>query len=247
MISGRVNLCESIRFILSRERFREKSFVSSPDRVKTERMSRARYQKLSDKEVSQILAEVGSLLPTGFSGTDPYPVILKRSYSFYSGWSALEINRASDIDSEPLLLLMPAKPDKSQTILVDYRMETIRRLNKTVPLKLNAANAAEYASFVLKYTRGEEGRFIPLKEIEELSWREEPPNAAKRGIASLIQPPRLVEADDTAHSYAVMLCVLFQRHLFSLSLQIDRDGTLHVLDRTLLIEDLPVQDDIIRL
>jgi hypothetical protein len=189
------------------------------------------------KELQDLLKDQ---LPPGYHDLQKYD-ILKGHLRFYPGWWYAEMFKA-DGDRKTVL---SALYSEEEAILLDYQSRTIYELNNKIPVKLSAGNVCEYVEFFFDHTRGPEGRMIVINNTDQFQWREEPPLAVRKALASVIHPMSVSAWDERENKFEVSAHLLFRNHLFNTLIHIDRHGRVDIQDRVLQVEDMPVMDDVI--
>ena len=123
--------------------------------------------------------------------------------------------------------------------------DNIYALNTKLPIKLDEHNIAEYVRFFFKYVRSAQGKFNVTESVDDINWREEPPPAASRAISDLLMPVTLKEKTDDG-KFHLEMSVIFKTSLFKVSCEVNQEGFVDVLQEILLIEGLPVLDDVLK-
>lgn len=196
------------------------------------------FTKLELDEVATIMDKVNPLL----EGTlfDPVETtIMAQDIGFYEGYRFLDI---ADHTVMPVMRCYAIyKPD--DVVMLNWTNEPIYALNKRVPIKLNSENVADYVRFFFTYVRGVHGRFIISENVDDIQWKEEPPPSARRAIGKMLAPVTLKETSEQGvfHLEAYMM---FRDSLFKSQVYVQPDGMIQLIDEELLIEDMPVLDDV---
>jgi hypothetical protein len=167
-------------------------------------------------------------------------VILAMDMPFYPGYRFLELSDHS---------IMPAR----RTPLVygpygvtplDWTNAPIYQLNETVPIALNEKTIGYYVRFFFTYVRGRHGRFLIVESVDDISWKDEPPPVARKAIGELIAPVQ-VRGIDPDGSYTVAVRMMFKDSLFKTNVRISPKGVVTMQDEELVVEDIPVLDDVL--
>lgn len=196
------------------------------------------FEKLELAEVATILDRLNPL----FQGSVFDPVettVLGATLPFYPGHRLLEIS--DHTVSPPLQRFVLYGQDSA--IVLDFTNAPIYALNKELPLQLNAETVFDYARFFFTYVKGRHGRFLISEGVDDINWKEEPPPAARKAIGKMLRPLAL-KTQDSDGSFLMEATVMFKNSLFKSDIRISADGSVSLSNEELLIEDMPVLDDV---
>jgi hypothetical protein len=202
-------------------------------------MSKTKYDSLTDTEKEKLAKTLKNELPEPYQDLTRYNV-LKHEYDFYPGWICYEIGQREQLHGKPLIALV--KGDKG--ILLDWNPQTVYTINQEIPLNLTVRNVCKYLEFFFQYTRVPEGRMLIVNNSDHFQWREEPPLAVRKTLASVIQPAMVVAWDEDENTYEVNAFLMFKNHLFNALIQINHKGIIEILDRSVQVEDMPLISDL---
>jgi len=196
------------------------------------------FQKL---ELSDVATYLDTLNPA-FDGEivfDPVETtILSVDLSFYEGYKFLEISNHS---VSPSLQRHVVFSD-GKNVVLNYTNVPIYDLNKTVPIVLNDDTVSDYVKFFFAYVKGKHGRFLISESVDDINWKEEPPPAARKAIGKMLKPIEILSFEGGI--YHLEATMVFKDSLFKSDIYIDSHGTVTLKDEELLIEDMPVLDDV---
>jgi len=201
-------------------------------------MIQQNFEKLELAEVATVLDRLNPL----FQGSVFDPVettILGAELPFYAGYRLLEI--ADHTVSPPMQRFVLYGQDSA--IVLDFTNAPIYALNKELPLQLNKDTVFDYARFFFAYVKGRHGRFLISEGVDDINWKEEPPPAARKAIGKMLRPLALKSSDPDG-SYLLEATVMFKNSLFKSDIRISSDGNVSLSNEELLIEDMPVLDDV---
>lgn len=201
-------------------------------------MYREAFKKLELEEAALILDAVNPLL----EGTpfDPIEtVIMAWDMDFYPGYRLLEI---ADHSSTPVLKRFVVYSADYQVVL-DWKNETIYALNQKLPIQLNDQNVVDYAIFFFTYVRGKHGRFLIVENVDDIQWKDEPPPNARKAISKMIEAVQVIGNGDDGE-VKLSACMMFKDSLFKSEILVKPDGHVVMDNEKLLIEDIPVLDDV---
>ncbi len=201
-------------------------------------MYKEAFTKLEVEEAALILEEVNP----AFDGLVFDPVqatILAWDTPFYKDYRFLDI---ADHTSMPALQRFVVYKPGDVTVL-DFTNEPIYALNQKVPVKLAEGNIEDYIRFFFTYVRGRHGRFLIAENVDDIQWKEDPPPPARTAIGKMLCPITLrqVDKDGTFH---LEMCMMFKDSLFKSKVAVDKQGFVTLSDEELMIEDMPIIDDV---
>lgn len=199
------------------------------------------FQRIEGEEAQAILDRINPELDAEAYQGDSI-AILAQNLPFYSGYQFLEI---SDHAAHPVRThYLIYKAD--DVVLMNWTNEPIYALNQKVPISLTDDNLALYIQFFFTYVRGRHGRFLIVEAVDDVAWREDPPPPVRKSVGSMITPITKVniESDGT---YIMKANMMFKDSLFRASVHVKSDGTVSLSDEELVIEDMPVLDDVLGL
>ncbi len=202
-------------------------------------MYREAFEKLELDEVATILDQVAPLLD-GVQFDPIETTIMAVAVPFYKNFRFLDIADHTHMPSSHRYVMY--SPQKSRAI--DFTNEPIYALNEDVPIQLNYDSVRDYVRFFFTYVRGKHGRFLVIENIDDINWKEDPPPASRRTIGKMIMPVTLktIEPDGIFRLEATML---FKDCLFKGDISVTPAGLVTLENEQLLVEDLPVVDDIL--
>lgn len=199
------------------------------------------FKKLELDDTATILDLVSPHLDV--SPLDPLQtIVLGVALPFYKGYQFLDISDYGQVPALRFFVLYNAKT--GDAIKLNWTNEPIYALNKKLPVSLSEKNITDYVRFFLSYVRGKHGRFIPVENVDDIAWREDPPPAARRAISKMITPITL-EAHEKGGEYKLKACMMFRDSLFKADISVTEKGDVQISGEELLIEDMPVLDDVL--
>ncbi|HEU4839524.1 MAG TPA: hypothetical protein VFS88_08960 [Micavibrio sp.] len=166
--------------------------------------------------------------------------VMIHNLPFYENYFIAEISRH---DQQPPIVRAAVCNDKGEINVLNWSNEPIMALNKKAPIALNEENTPDYIRFFFTYVRGSHGRFLIIDTVDDIDWREEPAPAGRKALAKMIEPLHVKKRmDDGTVIYAVS--VIFKDSLFAAEAHVRLDGTISLHNEELLVEDIPVADDL---
>jgi hypothetical protein len=204
----------------------------------TSNMFQEAFEKLDLAEVATILDQTAHLFEAVYF--DPVEtVIMAINIPFYPGCRLLDIADYSPMP--PTRRYMIYSPQNAA--ILNFTNQPIYQLNAEIPIKLDETTISDYTRFFFSFVRGRHGRFIICENIDDIQWKEDPPPSARKAIGNMIIPVT-VKNIDTAGTYNLEATVVFKDSLFKTDIAITKTGTVTLSNEQLLIEDMPVLDDV---
>lgn len=202
-------------------------------------MFRDAFVKLDMLEAEALLQELNPLLD-GAPLNPQTATILTMALSFYPGYRFLDIADHNQIPPRRIhALYAPGK-----LVVLDWTNGPIYAMNQKKLLQLDDSNVAEYVRFFFTFVRGRHGRFLITESVDDIAWKDEPPPTARKAIGNLIEPARLTGTDPDG-SYFLTVRMMFKDSLFKANVTVKPDGQVSLSDEELVVEDMPVQDDVL--
>ncbi len=195
------------------------------------------FEKLEPAEIETILTHINPLLEdTQFDPADT--TIMALDIPFYNAVRLLNIADHTVMPANKCFVLY--NPVKS--VVLNFTNEVIYSFNKEAPIQLDEENIEDYIRFFFNYVRGKHGRFLIVENIDDINWKEDPPPNARKAIGAMISPVILLDAYEDG-SYHLECCMVFKGSLFRSNIDVDAQGTVNLTNEELLIEDMPLLDD----
>lgn len=165
-------------------------------------------------------------------------VALVHDLPFYQGYRFAEI---ADHESTPPRSRFIVQKDADITVL-DWTNGPIYLLNEKVPIRLDHHNVIDYVRFFFSYIRGRHGRFLVTETVDDIRWQEEPPPAARKAVGKMLLPLRVTGQEDSG-DYLLESTMVFKDSLFRAKIRVKENGRVELFDEELVLEDIPVLDD----
>lgn len=202
-------------------------------------MTKDAFSRLEKEDIEIALAAINPLIDGSDYSTD-HVTILSWPLSFYPTYRLLDI---ADYEAVPVRRNFAIyKP--GHAVVLDTTNAPLYRLNKDIPVQLGKDNVTDYIKFFFANTQGRSGRFQIVETVEDISWVEDPPPAVRKAIGEMVEPVSLLEASKT-DGFRLRACTIYRKALFAVDIVVAPDGTVSLEKETLLIDDLPVVDDIL--
>ncbi len=202
-------------------------------------MQQLAYIKLNKSETKDILLVLGDRLDLADVSADTID-ILSASLPFYPGYRLLELTDRSTSPIKRRFVIY----QNDDIVFMDYTNVPIYELNNRVPIVLTKETLFDYVRFFFRFVRGRHGRFIVTESLDDIQWREEPSVNNRRSLDKMIEPLHIKEINDDG-SYVLLANVIFKDALFGCNINVKQNGIIRLSDENLLVEALPVVDDVL--
>lgn len=166
--------------------------------------------------------------------------VMIHNLSFYENHFLVEVSRH---DQHPPLTRVAISNDKGDVTVLNWTNEPIHKLNREVPIHLAEDTMLDYVRFFFTYVRGSHGRFLVIDSVDDIDWREEPAPAGRKALGKMIEP-MMVKAREKDGTVVFSLSIVFKDSLFTAEAHLKPDGYLSLHNEELLVEDIPVADDL---
>lgn len=196
------------------------------------------FIKLDRMQAVKMTDLINPRLDTQF---DPETATLMiHNLSFYEGHYIVEL---TDHTQHPPVTRVVVCNDGGDVHVLDWTNKPIFALNKSVPINLKDDRLLDYVRFFFHYVRGKHGRFLIIDNVDDIDWREEPAPAGRKALGKMIEPLQIKkkEADGTI---VMQASIIFKDSLFAGEVHIKPDGHIVLQNEELLVEDIPVADDV---
>ena len=127
--------------------------------------------------------------------------------------------------------------------MLDWTPSPIYALNETVPLMLSEDNVDDYVRFFLKYVRGTKGLILLAENVDDIEWKDDPPPPARKAIGKMLVPVNVIEKKKDS-SFVLEVTAMMKDSLFKVHALVSETGILSFQNEEILVEDMPVLDDV---
>lgn len=165
--------------------------------------------------------------------------ILAQDISFYPGYRFLEITDNSSVPACTRFVIDGGE----QIHVLDWTPSPIYALNETVPLMLSEDNVDDYVRFFLKYVRGTKGLILLAENVDDIEWKDDPPPPARKAIGKMLVPVNVIEKKKDS-SFVLEVTAMMKDSLFKVHALVSETGILSFQNEEILVEDMPVLDDV---
>lgn len=200
------------------------------------------FKKLELEEIALLLEDINPAL----EAIDFDPVhtdILSINVPFYAGYSFLDITDHLVPANRRFVLFKPATTGiEADVVVLDWTNEPIYLLNARAPIQLDENNVADYVRFFFAYVRGKFGRFIISENVDDILWKEEPPPQARKAISKMLLKIEPLKEENGV--FFLKATMMFKDSLFQSDIEVKSSGFVTLSNEELLVEDMPIRDDI---
>lgn len=198
----------------------------------------ASFYKLSFTESETVAADANPLFRD--AAFDPLTAtMLAQELAFYPGYRLVEIVDRSVVPHTRRMIVH--KP--GHAIVLNWTNAPVYALNKSGALNLTDDTVADYVRFFYQVVHGQHGRFTIVEAVADIPWHEDPPPAVRKSVGRMIQPVQSI-GQDKHDTFALMACIVYRSALFRATVKVDAAGHVTLHDQELLVEDMPVRDDV---
>lgn len=184
---------------------------------------------------------IGQAAPSFDIAFDPASTtVMVHDLEFYKGYFLAEFSRT---DQHPPAIRHAVCNDKGEVHVLDWTNAPIYDLNKSIPITLDEENMANYVRFFFRQVRGKYGRFLIVDTVDDIDWREEPAAAGRKALGKMIEALH-VKSRNPDGSVIFNASIIFRHSLFAAEIHLQKDGNIHLQNEELLVEDIPVSDDL---
>lgn len=196
------------------------------------------YEKLDLDETATIIEMVNKQVEGSLF--DPLETtILAIDVPFYKDYRFLDI--ADHATKPPLQRYVLQKKGTQDFTLLDWTYKTIYDLNEKAPIELTDKNIIDYVRFFYQFVKGRHGRFIICESVENIHWKDEPPEEIRKALNQVLVPFKIIEKREDG-VYKMHGCMMLKDALFKVDIYVEPNGRITMADHEILIEDIPVLD-----
>ncbi len=208
-------------------------------------MFRDSYKPLTANKIDTLIKIINPKITTSpFESAQTKAI--SHSLPFYPAFQFVEMRKANANPPLKLNLFAPIDYknwDEENVCLLDGTNSIFYRLNKEIPILLNKSTVHSYVTFFFAYVRGAQGQFQILSSIDDIQWHEAPGPSGIKALSKMIAPLKIIEQNDD--EYILKSTILFKDSLFESDIHVAQNGMIALKDQKILVEDLPVVDQIL--
>lgn len=167
--------------------------------------------------------------------------VLSYEPSFYPGYKLLEITDREQVPYVTRIILFGEK--KKDVVVLDWTSAPIYALNERLPIDIDVHNVSAYVRFFFQYVKGAKGSFIIVESSDDMKWKDDPTPAGRKALGDMLEPLQVTDEKDGGFTLAA--CFAYRGSLFSADIRVDKIGQVMMQNEELLIEKIPVMDDLL--
>ena len=200
------------------------------------------FIKLESADAARIVGQIKGDLDVMFA--DPAAVtVLAADVAFYPGYHLLEIVNHTQMNAVTCHVVY----SEDHWQVLDYRNACLFDLNASVPIKLSNVSVVEYIKFFFRFVKGKHGYFHVVQSVDDIAWKDDPPPQARKAIGAMIEPVSLEAIGKKGTDKGVYMCqahMIFKNALAKADIHVKPDGHVEIKNEEILIEDMPILDDV---
>lgn len=127
--------------------------------------------------------------------------------------------------------------------ILNWSNAPIYTTNEKAPINVNEENAPEYVKFFFNFVKGRHGRFVIVENVDEIAWEGDVPAKGKEAVAKIIKPVSVSSVEDG--KITLLAFMVFKDSLFRANVHVERDGMVSLSDEALVIEGMPIVEDVV--
>ncbi len=203
------------------------------------------YKPLSQNKIDTLIEIINPILDiSNFEGAQTKAI--SHPLPFYPAFQFIEVRKTNA--SPPLKLNIIAPMDYKKWTgdnisLLDGTNAVFYVLNKEIPILLNESTVHSYVTFFFNYVHGAQGQFQILSSIDDINWHEAPGPSGIKALTKMISPLKIFEKNEDG--FLLKSTILFKDSLFESDIHVAQNGIITLKNQKILVEDLPVTDQIL--
>ena len=198
-----------------------------------------KFTEIKDGEAAALLDKINEQIEGQKLNTASVK-ILSTDLNYYPSCSFIEVSSGDPLDKRQISLLQ--NNQVNEVYILNGTNEPIYKLNAELPIQLNKENVCAYARFFFSFVSGRHGRFLIIDSPDDIDWREEPAPNAKKALCKMIEPLSVISEDD--QHFTLKSSIIFKNSIFETDVIVQKDGQITLTRQEILVEDIPVLDDI---
>lgn len=198
------------------------------------------WEEIDPEEMPRLVAQINqSLKERQF---DPNTTIGRRQpLPWYAEYEFLEL--VDTATSGPTFTRRVIyRPD--DFYVLNWTNGPIYTANDKAPIMVNSDLAADYAKYFFNYVKGRHGRFVIVDSADEIMWEESVPAKGKEAVAKIVKPTTIINEEPNG-KITLLSFMVFKDSLFRANIHVERDGMVSLSDEALVIEGMPIIEDVV--
>lgn len=199
------------------------------------------FTKLNEDLAQPVLDHLNEAFPDLELDEDDI-TIQSADIPFYHGYEILEVynHKVHPVKKDYFIY----NEDDGEAHLMDYTNDFIYKINKKIPIMLDQESILDYVKFFFTYVSGSQGQFKIINSMGDIPWRDTPPPNAHDAISGMINPVAIIEENIKKGTFKLQAYMIFKTGLFKSIIDVDKFGQITMSEEEMLIEDMPLIDDI---
>jgi hypothetical protein len=189
--------------------------------------------------VSRLVAEINTQMKD-VQFDDTYTTVRTQSVPFYAEHEFIEL--IDNTKSPALVRRAIYKP--GDFYILNWTNQPIYAANEKAPIIVNEDNAATYVNFFFHFVKGRHGRFVLIDSPKEINWSAAPPEKGLQALENMIKPLSVTDIEDDG-TINLLSYMVFKDSLFRAKVQVKRDGMVSLTDEALVVEGMPIIEDVV--
>jgi hypothetical protein len=201
------------------------------------------FKKLELAETATFLDQINPVLDgADFDAVETTVMVL--DLPFYPGYRFVEISENTHYPPRKRFVICKNSQNlnEDEITVLNWTNAPVYKLNQDVPIALDENNVSEYIRFFFEYIRGKHGRFLITESVDDIRWKDDPPPQARKAIGKMLIPLSVQSIRDG--NFYLHATMMFKDSLFKADVEVQPGGLVTLSNEELLVEDIPVQDDI---
>lgn len=166
-------------------------------------------------------------------------VVRRHNLPFYAEFDLYEFEDSGDGTS----YIRRALINGERAFVLNWTNGPIYAANEMAPINVTEDNAAIYARFFFNYVKGRHGRFVLIDGADDIAWNGAVPEKGKEAIGKIIEPIHVVSTEEGKIS--LLSYMVFKDSLFRANVHVERDGMVSLSDEALVVEGMPIIEDVV--
>jgi len=164
--------------------------------------------------------------------------ILARDLSFAPGWARYDCEDYSDIPHYKRIFI--ANDNEVRPVI--YTTDPVKTVFDNIMLSINETTINDYLHFYLMALNTGGENLQPIVSVDDMAWREDLSPIARKSLDSELSSYPVITKKTSG--LEVDLAVIFRQSLMIVTCHVNKKGQVKFIDRSVIIEDLPIINDL---
>ncbi|HEY1095671.1 MAG TPA: hypothetical protein VGF14_00350 [Alphaproteobacteria bacterium] len=197
------------------------------------------WEEYDAEQTPRLVAEINSQLKD-VQFDDMYTTVRTQSVPFYAEHEFIELTDATKTPA----LVRRAIYKPGEFYILNWTNQPIYMANEKAPIIINEDNAVVYVNFFFHFVKGRHGRFVLIDSPQEINWSSPPPEKGMQALQNMIKPLAVTDVEDDG-TINLLSFMVFKDSLFRAKVQVKRDGMVSLTDEALVVEGMPIVEDVV--